>query len=211
PSITVDDADGGRQAAEHLLELGHRRFAIITDRLSEPFAGAGPRIARPEEAEQTFFVTQRRFAGYRMALEAAGLRWNDVPIAECADNSEADGGRSMRVLLAGGPPPTAVLCVTDRLALGAMAAAQAAGLSVPADLSFVGFDDIPAAATAEPGLTTIRQAHREKGLRAGEALVALLNDPAQVRAQRLPVELVVRGSTGPAPQESAKPGAPARS
>jgi DNA-binding LacI/PurR family transcriptional regulator len=202
PSITVDDADGARQAAEHLLKGGHRRFAIITDRLSEPLAG--PPSEKPltihERAEHTFFVTQLRFHGYRIALEQAGLDWNDVLISECADNREADGAAAMQALLSVSPRPTAVLCITDRLALGALAAVQQAGLHVPGDVSIVGFDDIPIAAQAFPPLTTIRQAHREKGLLAGRALVALLGGIAVAEHTPLPVQLVVRGSTGQAPR-----------
>jgi DNA-binding LacI/PurR family transcriptional regulator len=202
PSITVDDADGARQAAEHLLGLGHRHFAIITDRLSEPQPGtaAGERVTLHEQAEHTFFVTQLRFQGYRAALDSAGLRWSDVRIAECAENREAEGAAAIRALLAVSPHPTAVLCITDRLALGAMVAAQQAGLHVPGDVSVVGFDDIPKAAEAAPPLTTIRQVHRDKGLLAGRALVALLRGEAVTQRTNLPVQLVVRGSTGPAPR-----------
>ncbi|PLS80369.1 MAG: transcriptional regulator, partial [Chloroflexi bacterium] len=75
PSITVDDADGAHQIADHLLRFGHRRFAIITDRLSEPLTSTG--LSLHEQAAHTFFVTQLRCQGYRTALEAAGLRWQD--------------------------------------------------------------------------------------------------------------------------------------
>ncbi len=202
PSITVDDADGARQAAEHLLQLGHRRFAIITDRLTEPLAStvAEEHLSLHEQVEDTFFVTQERFHGYRSALEQAGLHWHDVLISECADNSEADGAAAMQALMTVAPRPTAVLCITDRLALGAMAMAQQAGLHVPGDVSIVGFDDIPSAAQAAPPLTTIRQMHREKGLQAGQMLVALLRGEAVAEHTTQPVQIVVRGSTGRAPR-----------
>ncbi|HEX6288384.1 MAG TPA: LacI family DNA-binding transcriptional regulator [Herpetosiphonaceae bacterium] len=201
PSITVDDADGARQAAEHLLSLGHRRFAIITDRLTEPLAdsAAAERLTPHEQAAHTFFVTQLRFQGYRRALEQAGLSWNDVPISVCADNSEADGAAAMQALLTRSPRPTAVLCITDRLALGAVTAARQAGLYVPQDISIVGFDDIPPAAHVTPPLTTIRQEHREKGRLAGQALIALLRGEAVAQTGPLPVQLVIRGTTGPVP------------
>lgn len=200
PSITVDDVDGARQAAAHLLGLGHRRFAIITDRLDEDRSGAN--VGRPrslhELAEQSFFVTRRRFAGYREALEAAGLVWSEVTIVDRPDNSEAEGAAAMRLILAQPSRPTAILCITDRLALGALEQAQQAGLGVPRDLSIVGFDDIPGAAEATPGLTTVRQAHREKGRLAGQALIGCLGGEAVAERTDLPVQLVVRGSTGPA-------------
>jgi DNA-binding LacI/PurR family transcriptional regulator len=203
PSITVDDVDGARQAAAHLLALGHRRFAIITDRLGEGRPGADVAIPRSPHAqiEASFFVTRRRFQGYREALEAEGVAWEEVVILERPENSEAEGAAAMRELLATAARPTAVLCITDRLALGALEAAQQAGLAVPGDLSVVGFDDIPRAAEALPPLTTIRQAHREKGLLAGRALLARLRGEAVAEHTALPVRLVVRGSTGPAPQQ----------
>jgi hypothetical protein len=83
----------------------------------------------------------------------------------------------------------------------ALDAAQQAGLAVPRDLSVVGFDDIPRAAGAMPPLTTIRQAHREKGLLAGHALLGRLRGESVAEHTDLPVQLVVRGSTGRAPQK----------
>ncbi len=201
PSITVDDMDGARQAAEHLLNLGHRRFAIITDRLSESVSEEQRPNVLPlhEQVAHTFFVTQQRFQGYRSAIEAAGLVWEQVIIIECVDNSEDDGAAAMRRLLAAPSRPTAVLCITDRLALGAMAAVQQAGLAVPEDMSIAGFDDIPSAAAAQPPLTTVRQSHHDKGLLAGQALIGQLRGEA-AEHMTLPVQLIVRGSTGPSPQ-----------
>lgn len=198
PSITIDDVDGARQAAAHLLSLGHRRLAIITDRLSEQRTGAEVACPLPPhtQAETTFFVTRRRFQGYREALEAEGLVWEEVAIVERPDNSEAEGAAAMRALLAQPSRPTGVLCITDRLALGALDAARQVGLAVPRDVSIVGFDDIPGAARSEPPLTTLRQAHREKGLLAGQALARRLRGEGGVEHTDLPVQLVVRGSTG---------------
>lgn len=193
PSLTVDDAGGARRAAEHLLGLGHRHLAVITDRLGPE--GAPPDQPPHARVAHTFFAAQERFAGYRAAIEAAGLSWAAVAIVECAGNSEAQGAEAMAQLLALEPRPTAVLCITDRLALGAIAAAQAAGLAVPADLSVVGFDDIPSASRSAPPLTTVRQAHRDKGRLAGLALAAQLRGDAAAELLTLPVELVVRAST----------------
>lgn len=194
PSITVDDAAGARMAAAHLLGLGHRQIAIITDRLSASSV-IGPSTLR-EQVEHAFFVTQLRFQGYRSAIEAAGLDWNRLPIYVCDNNSEADGALALRALLAGTPRPTALLALTDRLALGALAEAQRMGLRVPEDIAIVGFDDIPQAAQAHPPLSTIRQDHRAKGRLAGEALAALLQQQPAAEAPPLPVELIVRASSG---------------
>lgn len=196
PSITVDDVDGARQAAAHLLGLGHRRFAIIADRLGEGRPGG----AAHQRADASFFVTRRRFQGYREALEAEGIAWPEVTIVERPENSEDEGAVAMRALLAAPERPTAVLCVTDRLALGALGAAQQAGLAVPRDISIVGFDDIPRAARSAPPLTTVRQSHREKGRLAGEALLRRLESAAPAEHVELPVQFVVRGSTGLAPR-----------
>ena len=207
PVITVDDVDGARQAATHLLDFGHRRFAIITDRLGEGRAEANAAGSRSlhDPDENTFFFTRLRFQGYREAFVAAGIVWEQVPIVERSENTEADGAAAMRTLLAMSDPPTAVLCISDRLALGALAAAQQAGFAVPRDISIVGFDDIPATTHVAPPLTTIRQAHREKGLLAGQALVGLLQGEAVTEHTDLPVQLVVRGSTGPVrPERSSR-------
>ena len=90
------------------MQLGHRHFAIITDRLTEPLASTASdeRLPLHEQAAHTFFVTQAHFHGYRSALKQAGLQWRDVLIYECADNSEADGAAAMRVLLTVSPLPT---------------------------------------------------------------------------------------------------------
>lgn len=202
PAICIDDVDGARQAAAHLLGLGHRRIAMITDRLGEEHLEPDAAEPRPlhERVATSFFFARRRFQGYREACEAEGLAWEGLAIVECPENSEAEGAEAMRALLARPVPPTAVLCITDRLALGALEAAQQAGLAVPGELSIIGFDDIPGAAEAVPPLTTVRQAHREKGLLAGEALVRLLRGEEIATPTDLPVKLVVRGSTGPAPR-----------
>ncbi|HWQ15787.1 MAG TPA: LacI family DNA-binding transcriptional regulator [Roseiflexaceae bacterium] len=203
PVITVDDLDGARQTAAHLLALGHRRFGIITDWLGD--ARSRPQTDGPwslhEPAEDTFFFTRRRLQGYRAALEAAGVVWEEVPIVERPENSEAEGAAAMRILMALPTRPTAILCITDRLAVGALEAARAADLAVPGDVSIAGFDDIPRTAQTEPPLTTVRQAHRTKGLLAGQALVGLLRGEAVAEHTDLPVQLVVRGSTGPAPRQ----------
>jgi DNA-binding LacI/PurR family transcriptional regulator len=154
--VGIDERSGARRAAEHLLALGHRRFAVVCE----------PHVHR------------ERLAGYRLALDAAGADW---------------ARRELRGVLAATPRPTAILAATDRLALGALEAAGAAGLRVPEDLSVVGFDDVPGAARSLPALTTIRQPLLEKGEIAGRLLVAAPTGHTAI----LPVELVVRGSTAP--------------
>jgi DNA-binding LacI/PurR family transcriptional regulator len=115
-----------------------------------------------------------------------------VPVFETVENEPAAGGRGAEALLALTPRPTALLCASDQLALGAIQAIRAAGLDVPGDIAVVGYDDVPEAARA--GLTTVRQPLLEKGREAGR----LLLEPNTEREVILPVELVVRGSTDPA-------------
>ena len=115
-----------------------------------------------------------------------------MPVYELVTNSRAVATQSTPELLALDPPPTAILGMSDELALGAVDGARAAGLSVPGDLSIVGFDDAPAASPR--GLTTVRQPLVEKGRTAGRMLLEAIagGTPADVE---LPTELVVRDST----------------
>jgi DNA-binding LacI/PurR family transcriptional regulator len=165
--VGIEDRRGARLAIEHLLALGHRRFALL----------ATPAVHR------------ERLRGYREALEAAGIEWGSVPRFELPANLPEDGHEGARLALAAAPRPTALVATTDQLALGALEAASEAGLRVPDDLSVVGFDDIPAAAWAR--LTTVRQPLFEKGEVAGR----LLSDGSAAREVILPVQLVVRRST----------------
>jgi DNA-binding LacI/PurR family transcriptional regulator len=159
--VGIEDRLGARLAAEHLIGLGHRSFAIAQ------------RDGSPGE----------RLVGYRDAFQAAGLDWEAVP--RFAPDRAFDGAER----------PTAVIAATDQLALGVIEAARQAGVRVPEDLSVVGFDDIPGAASSQPGLTTVRQPLFEKGEIAGR----LLTEGAPGREVILPVELVVRGSTARLP------------
>ena len=151
------------------------------------------------EAAATFHIGRQRLAGFRDAMAAAGIDWASAPKEE-RPNELRCGIDAGRALLAADPRPTAILASTDQLALGAMQAARELGLDVPRDVSIAGFDDVPAAGPAD--LTTIRQPLVEKGEHAARLLAELQAGGAPRRVM-LPVELVVRGSTGPPP-----PGAP---
>ena len=184
--VGIRDDEGARLAAAHVAALGHRRVAIITDRVvddaQEGFADED-RIAR-----SNCKVSRERVMGYRDGMGQPGM-----PVFEVPGNFFEDGVRAARVLLGQSPRPTALLCATDVLALGAMQVARELGLDVPGDVSITGFDDVPAAATAD--LTTVRQPLQEKGRQAGR----LLLERDTEREVILPLELVTRGSTGPAP------------
>ena len=195
PFIGIDDEAAAREAAEHLLGLGHERFAVVSFALSpdgrEGIAGHG----RQEEA--AFHVSRLRLRGYRTALEKAGLNWPEVPVYECPGSTRDLGRRAAEKLLSSEPRPTALLALSDQLALGVVEVAKEQGFSVPEDISLVGFDNVPTSASANPPLTTIHQDHAEKGLLAGQILVSQLRGEEGPSIGPLPSRLVVRCSTAP--------------
>ncbi len=198
PSVTVDDRGGGRQAAAHVIGLGHRRIGIVA-------FGNGPQGLAPDptpDAVAGRYIARERLAGYLDVLGPAGVR----PVLHTQRrNDEDDARRAALTVLAGTPGerPTAVLCQSDVLAVGVLHAAEELGLSVPRDLSVVGFDDSPLARRVRPSLTTVRQDVGAKGRAAATALLEVLDDARRGTrrpASRvlLPTELVVRESAGPA-------------
>ena len=187
PSVGIDDRGGARAVAAHVAELGHRRIAVLVDRLSaDGFRGR----ATPEQiASGTFAVARERLGGYREALDLSA-----TPVFDCAGNTVELGRAAALELLADEPRPTCILAITDQLARGVLAAAAELGLRIPQDLSVTGFDDLQEAAEAD--LTTVHQDHVGKGAAAARMLL----EPGTGRSVRLPARLVVRGSTGPAPR-----------
>jgi DNA-binding LacI/PurR family transcriptional regulator len=192
--IGVDDRGGSRRVAEHLVELGHRRFGIVSMRVIDD-DHAGGRLHPDRLAGATYSVTRERLAGYREAFDAAGIDWSAIPIEERPGNSPEGGAAAARALLAEEPRPTAILANTDLLAFGALSAARELGIDVPGELSVVGFDDVPGAAYSAPPLTTVRQPLEEKGIAAGRVVLER-PEPTELL---LPTELVIRQSSGPAP------------
>jgi LacI family transcriptional regulator len=176
--VMSDNEAGARAAVEHLVGLGHRRIATITGMLdSRPGAD--------------------RLRGYRTAVQAAGLAYRDEYVAY-GDFYAESGREAATRLLALAEPPTAIFAAADMMAIGAVLAAAELGLSVPKDVSIVGFDDIQLAPHLNPPLTTLRQDKLGLGAAAGEALIArIAGDSDRSPLRTLPVELVVRGSTGP--------------
>ena len=175
--VVMSDNEGGAIAAvRHLYDLGHRRIATITGMVdSRPGAD--------------------RLRGYRAAVQALGLAYRDDYVAY-GDFYAESGREATANLLTLDEPPTAIFAAADMMAIGAIRAAAEAGLSVPEDLSIVGFDDIQLASHFNPPLTTMRQDKLGLGGAAGDALVArVAGDPDRPALRTLPVELVVRGST----------------
>jgi DNA-binding LacI/PurR family transcriptional regulator len=197
--VGVDDEAAARSAAEHLLDLGHERFAIVSFGLS---ADSREGIADPDRQERTSFrVSRLRLQGYRAALEDAGQSWSKVPVYECPGSNRELGRRAAGALFSLERSPTAVLALSDQLALGVIEWATEHDLSVPEDVSVIGFDDVPAAASTDPPLTTVHQDHAEKGTLAGRMLVAQLRDEDFPSDEPLSTSLVVRDSTS-APRKS---------
>ena len=192
-AILVADHDGARQAVEHLLALGHRRFGILSLEISGD--GRTGLVDRFRRGQSRYGATRDRLAGYEAALVAAGIDFEAVPVVE-AINDRTGSLAGSAELLDAAPGTTAVLAMSDVLAMAAMEEARRRGLRVPEDLSVVGYDDVPEAARADPPLTTIAQPIVEKGRLAAH----MIFDPGPPRKETLPVRLVVRGSTGPAPK-----------
>ena len=175
PSVDIDNVSGARRAVEHLIGLGWRRIACITN------------------ASLAYTAAQERLDGYRAALGAAGIAYDERLVAHAAFDA-GSGHQAMALLLAQGPID-AVFVASDVVAFGAMAAIREAGLRVPDDISVVGFDDIALAAFFDPPLTTVRLPAYDLGLAAGMALLDRVAGRPVPDRTLLPTELIVRAST----------------
>ena len=178
PSVGAGNWSGGLSATRHLLELGHRRIAIIT----------GPDYALSSRA---------RLDGYRAALDSAGVPID--PDLICRGDFLIEGGLAQAHRLLRLPdPPTAIFATNDGQATGVYHAAHELRLRIPDDLSVVGFDDLPPVQWITPPLTTIRQPLTEMAAVATGMLVKLAQgEPLPQRRVELGTDLVVRGSTAP--------------
>lgn len=179
PCVHPDDYEGARLMTTHLLELGHRRIGVISGPRSSPLA------------------MRVRLAGYRDALEQAGLPFRDELVTFGTFRS-ASGAEGAAELMALPEPPTAIFAFNDRMAFGATHWLREHDLHVPRDVSVAGFDDIASAAQFDPPLTTVRQSSAEIGRRAATMLFDLMSGNASASAEVvLPTELIVRRSTAP--------------
>jgi LacI family transcriptional regulator len=184
--VGFENREAAARIADYLLALGHRKIAMI--------AGETLRNDRARE----------RVIGVREALAAAGIRLTPKRLVEVPYTFEAARAAFGRVV---GSGPTAIICGNDVLAIGALAEARDRGLRVPQDLSITGFDDLPISSLVTPALTTVRVPTQRMGEQAAALLLSQMARPApgrqtpQTRAgkvEALPVELIVRESTGPA-------------
>jgi len=178
PSVSVDNESGMRMAVAHLIAQGHQRIA---------------HIAGPQEVSTGLY----RYRGFVSAMEAHGLAADPSLIEVAKAFSIEEGMRCTRLLLERGGC-TAVAAANDMLAVGCLAALDEAGLSCPADLSVVGFNDMPFIDRLSPPLTTIRFPHYQVGTEAAQLLLELITDGSgPVKVLYLAPELVVRRSTAP--------------
>ncbi|MGS0625757.1 LacI family DNA-binding transcriptional regulator [Ralstonia sp. VS2407] len=197
PFVGIDDFGSAKTQMKHLLELGHRRIAVMVDRLRPD--GQKGLVSRRRIQESTEHVVSERISGYLTAAKAAGLTFDDLVVMEAGGFDYAQGRWAAEQLLEK-RGITAVAATSDVMAISMLTTASNRGVSVPGQLSVVGFDDIPEAAGF--GLTTIRQPLIEKGRVAAKMLHEMLNADAREAAEPkriiLPTELVVRTSTSAA-------------
>jgi DNA-binding LacI/PurR family transcriptional regulator len=181
PSIAVDDVAGGDIATRHLIELGHRRIALIGD----------------PPPEFRFDRSRDRTRGYERALSAAGIEMRSEYVREGTRLPHV--ARAIAAELLSLPErPTAVFAASDTQAIGVLEAARALDVDVPRELSVIGFDDIEVAAYV--GLSTVRQPLAGSGRRGAELLLELLaGHRVEPLRELLPLELILRDTTGPAP------------
>jgi LacI family transcriptional regulator len=174
--VLTDHQRGGMLATRHLIELGHTRIACI----------AGPSSITP---------SADRITGYRKALEAAGLPYDERLLLR-GDYHAQSGMDITQIILKMNPRPTAIFALNDLMALGALRAASEAGYSVPKDIAVVGYDDLEIARFTNPPLTTIAQPKKEIGAQAIRLLVdRIARKSHPPRRVVLAPELVVRRST----------------
>ncbi len=178
--VDVENVYSAQTAVQHLLDLGHRRIATITN------------------ASLSYTASVDRLKGYRRALAENGIEYDET-LVRYGDFTSLSGYKAMIDLLTLHPtPPSAVFVASDVVALGAMQAARQWGLNIPEDISFVGFDDIPLASYLNPPLTTVRILAGDLGHRAGQILMGLIqNEGALPHRTLLDSQLKVRGSTQP--------------
>jgi len=176
PTVSLDNRGAARAMTEHLLALGHRRIGLIKGPADSP-------------------LTRERFAGYRHALEAAGMAV-DPALLQYGNYDCSSGHAAAARLLQSEARPTAIFCENDEMAMGAIQCIRQAGLRIPEDIAVAGFDDISFAAFCNPPLTTIAQPAEAFGQHAVALLLAQLDGQAiGERHQVLPFQLVVRAST----------------
>lgn len=195
--VVSDDVAGARLAVRHLLQLGHRRIGLVL-------------------APRKISIWRQRYDGYVQALHEAGLPIDDDLVVECEDSMEEDGQRGAARLLDGAKsPPSAIFVASDLMAVGVYRALHECGRVVPDEISVIGYDGFQFGEHLRPPLTTIRTAYFAFGTQAVRLLARAISGGAREPERvEVPPELLVRGSTGPAPITDSRsrptPGEPVR-
>jgi len=189
-TVVTDDYAGARLVAEHLCDLGHRQFAVLGLEFTDGHVGW---VSEAESQASPHSTSRDRVRGYFDVLRSDGVDTSGVPIWE-TQNGEAATIAGLEAIFAQRQQPTALLCMSDRVALVALDWLALRGLSVPGDISVVGYDGVPEAATSSPPLTTVTQPIVDIGRRAVEII---LEGSDEVQREVLGVEFTVRGSTAP--------------
>jgi DNA-binding LacI/PurR family transcriptional regulator len=197
PSINVDDRLGAYSAAQHLVDLGHQRVAIVT----AGYGGAFGILASPLDIVVAH-AERQRMLGWLEALGEAEIE--PIVVRQQHADPQDNGYDAMQAIFDSDSRPTGILCFSDAIAGGVIRALHDAGLRAPEDVSVIGFDDNPIARRMQPALTTVRQDAQGKGRAAAAALTSAIAHDGTRPARRgrhllLPTELIVRGSTGPPP------------
>ena len=175
--VTPENREGARKATTHLIESGHRRVAFV--------GGSG-----------SLFVREERLAGYRLALEEAGMPFDEALVVESTTNYAGGGGAAGRLL---GLPErvTAALCFNDVVAIGLIRALAQAGIAVGQDFSIIGFDDIEEAKHTLPALTSVAVNARNLGARAAQLLMRQIASRSfEPETVLCPTSLIIRASCG---------------
>ena len=180
-SIYHDDIDGGRQACDHLISLGHQRIAYLGD------ASSGR-------------TTKERLLGFQQAIHGASLVVQDKYIHQVVGNNTRQGFEATDYFLALDIKPTALICYNDMMAIGVLKRLRQAGLQVPEDISVTGFDNIMVSDFTNPTLTTIDQPKRFLGAEAARMMLEQLitrtkSKPGELKVKRLRGMLLIRQST----------------
>jgi DNA-binding LacI/PurR family transcriptional regulator len=177
PFVDIDAIAGSERAVKHLIDAGHRQIGMITN------------------APLEYTSSQQRYAGYKNALISAGIEITDKYLAQ-GDYTPASGYDAMKRILAQDPLPTAVFVASDVVAIGALKAIKEANLSIPQEISIIGFDDIPLAAYFDPSLTTIHIPSYKLGWTAAENLIKIIKGtPLEEKETLLDSDLVIRKSS----------------
>jgi DNA-binding LacI/PurR family transcriptional regulator len=192
PAIDVDNVAGGRIAAEHLVGLGHTRFGILAIEFNE--GSSGPWSLK-DMATAALPSARDRIVGSFEVLAAAGTDVATIPVFECLEEA-GTVHMALEALFSAAAPPTALIAQSDAIAMIALDWLTAHGLSVPQDVSIIGFDGVPEAALSSPPLTTVAQPIAEIARR---AVAAILDRSEETESVLFDPELIVRASTAPPP------------